>query len=97
MNSKSIKKTVRQTALIVAAACMFIPCSGWSKPAEDAAGLRVAENGIVGGLSRVSGARLMNPVSVDFDGDGVPDLVLGAEDGFFYRLDNPYRCRKTGK
>jgi len=25
----------------------------------------------------------------DIDGDGVPDLVVGAEDGFFYRLNNP--------
>ena len=29
------------------------------------------------------------PTSVDFDGDGVPDLVVGAEDGYFYYLRNP--------
>jgi hypothetical protein len=30
-----------------------------------------------------------SPTTVDFDGDGVHDLVLGAEDGRFYFLKNP--------
>ena len=29
------------------------------------------------------------PCACDFDGDGVADLLLGAEDGFFYHLKNP--------
>lgn len=34
-----------------------------------------------------------SPTAADFDGDGIPDLVLGAENGFFYRLDNPNKKR----
>lgn len=30
-----------------------------------------------------------SPCACDFDGNGVPDLLLGAEDGFFYHLVNP--------
>ena len=30
-----------------------------------------------------------SPCACDFDGDGIPDLLLGAEDGFFYHLRNP--------
>ena len=30
-----------------------------------------------------------SPCACDFDGDGVADLLLGAEDGFFYYLKNP--------
>lgn len=29
------------------------------------------------------------PAAVDFDGNGIPDLVIGAEDGHFYYLENP--------
>ncbi len=29
------------------------------------------------------------PTIVDWDGNGIPDLLLGAEDGFFYYLRNP--------
>ena len=33
------------------------------------------------------------PSPSDFDGDGIPDLVLGAEDGYLYFLRNPRsRC-----
>lgn len=31
----------------------------------------------------------VSPTTVDFDGDGVPDFVGGAEDGRFYHLRNP--------
>jgi hypothetical protein len=31
----------------------------------------------------------VSPTVVDFDGDGVPDFLGGAEDGRFYFLKNP--------
>ena len=37
-----------------------------------------------------------SPTPADFNGDGVPDLVLGAEDGFFYRLCNPRTVSTKG-
>lgn len=39
------------------------------------------------GLVRLAG-HTTSPTPADFDGNGIPDLVLGAEDGFFYRLCN---------
>ncbi len=30
------------------------------------------------------------PTTVDWDGNGIPDLLVGAEDGFFYYLKNPH-------
>lgn len=29
------------------------------------------------------------PTAVDFDNNGIPDVVIGAEDGHFYYLRNP--------
>jgi hypothetical protein len=37
---------------------------------------------------------LATPVGVDFDGDGVPDFLGGAEDGRFYYLRNDRGARK---
>lgn len=34
------------------------------------------------------------PTTVDWDKDGVPDLVVGAEDGFLYYLQNPLAMRE---
>lgn len=31
-----------------------------------------------------------SPTVADFDGDGVPELLVGAEDGFFYQMKNPF-------
>ena len=33
------------------------------------------------------------PATVDFDNDGHPDAIFGAEDGYFYYLSNPYSTR----
>ena len=33
------------------------------------------------------------PTACDFDGNGVPDLLVGAEDGFFYHLRNACRLK----
>ena len=32
-----------------------------------------------------------SPTTVDWDKDNVPDLLVGAEDGFLYYLSNPYK------
>ena len=32
-----------------------------------------------------------SPTTVDWDRNGVPDLLVGAEDGFFYYLQNPHQ------
>ncbi len=29
------------------------------------------------------------PMAMDYDGDGLPELFVGAEDGYFYTLANP--------
>ena len=33
------------------------------------------------------------PTVGDWDRDGIPDLLIGAEDGFFYQLRNPRAAR----
>lgn len=38
----------------------------------------LSESQIIGGNSYESGARLMDPITIDFDGDGIDDLVFGA-------------------
>lgn len=35
----------------------------------------------------------VSPTTVDFDGDGIPDFLGGAEDGRFYGLVNPRRAK----
>lgn len=52
------------------------------------------KNGVIrfGGPKDVSDRRLSNhttsPSTVDFDGDGVTDFLIGAEDGYFYHCRN---------
>lgn len=51
---------------------------------------------LLGNTGRVDGRRLAghttSPTIVDWDRNGVPDLLLGAEDGYFYYLANPRRA-----
>ena len=42
-----------------------------------------------GGTAYMKASLCSGAVVGDFDGDGVSDLLLGAEDGFFYYLKNP--------
>ena len=35
-----------------------------------------------------------SPTTVDWNNDKVPDLLVGAEDGFFYYLENPRSSKK---
>jgi hypothetical protein len=41
--------------------------------------------------SRVLAGHTTSPTIVDWDKDDVPDLLVGAEDGFFYYMKNPNR------
>lgn len=53
--------------------------SGTTLPyATDSGEIMLSESRIVGGLSHDSGARMMDPVTLDFDGDGIDDLVFAA-------------------
>jgi len=40
--------------------------------------------------SRILAGHTTSPTTVDWDKDGVPDLLVGAEDGFFYYMKNPH-------
>ena len=39
---------------------------------------------------RVLAGHTTSPTVVDWNSDDVPDLLVGAEDGFLYYLENPY-------
>ena len=66
----------------------FAPEYAWSQQAQPtldvlpyattSTEITLSDAKIVGGLSHESGARLMDPVTVDFDGDGIDDLIFGA-------------------
>jgi hypothetical protein len=38
---------------------------------------------------RILAGHTTSPTAVDWDRNGLPDLLIGAEDGFFYYLRNP--------
>ena len=46
-----------------------------------------SDQGLVAG--RILAGHTTSPTIVDFNKDGIPDLLVGAEDGFFYYLKNP--------
>lgn len=95
MNHRQSLKT-----LFIFATLGLIPCGAIaqqpqptqaSMPYATASGeITLSEAKIVGGLSHESGARLMDPVAVDFDGDGLDDLVFAAP-GM-----SPYGVRNAG-
>jgi len=43
--------------------------------------------------NRILAGHTTSPTVVDWNRDGVPDLLVGAEDGFLYYLKNPYSGR----
>jgi hypothetical protein len=45
--------------------------------------------------NRILAGHTTSPTIVDWDKDDIPDLLVGAEDGFFYYMQNPHR--KTTK
>ena len=40
--------------------------------------------------SRILAGHTTSPAIVDWNKDGIPDLLVGAEDGFFYYMKNPH-------
>jgi hypothetical protein len=45
------------------------------------------DRGMVDG--RILAGHTTSPTTVDWDKDGIPDLLVGAEDGFLYYMKNP--------
>jgi hypothetical protein len=41
--------------------------------------------------SRPISGHSSSPDVVDWNADGIPDLLVGAEDGYFYYMQNPRR------
>ena len=41
--------------------------------------------------SRILAGHTTSPAVVDWDKDDIPDLLVGAEDGFLYYMKNPHR------
>jgi hypothetical protein len=47
-----------------------------------------SDQGLVSG--RILAGHTTSPTIVDWNKDGIPDLLVGAEDGFFYYMKNPH-------
>jgi len=47
--------------------------------------------------SHILAGHTTSPTIVDWNKDGIPDLLAGAEDGFFYYIKNPNAKVVTGK
>ena len=53
------------------------------------------DQGLVAG--RIIAGHTTSPTIVDWNKDGIPDLLVGAEDGFFYYMKNPNSKTEQGK
>lgn len=62
---------------LLAAVLLSLPAAANAQSA-DSNGWTFDSGRIIGGLSAESGVRLMDPVVMDFDGDGIQDMVFGA-------------------
>ena len=89
MKKRSIRKKNDIAALsavlvLMPAAAQAQPDSALTSPPSVYANIDQVENftlsesRIVGGLNHASGARLMDPVTFDFNGDGIQDVIFGA-------------------
>ena len=47
------------------------------------------DEGPVDGAGKRLGGHTIGPAVVDWDRNGIPDLLVGPEDGFFYLKRNP--------
>ncbi len=54
-----------------------------------------SDKGMVAG--RILAGHTTSPTIVDWNKDGIPDLLVGAEDGFFYYMKNPHSKIEQGK
>jgi hypothetical protein len=55
---------------------------------EDKSTRLFSDQGMV--ADRILAGHTTSPTIVDWDKDGIPDLLAGAEDGFFYYMKNPH-------
>lgn len=55
--------------------------------AEEPGAFRFKDMGMVD--TRILAGHTTSPAIVDWNRDGIPDLLIGAEDGFFYYMKNP--------
>ena len=54
-----------------------------------------SDQGLAAGL--ILAGHTTSPTIVDWNKDGIPDLLVGAEDGFFYYMKNPHSKTRKGK
>lgn len=54
---------------------------------KDQSGMTFHDKGLVS--PQILAGHTTSPTTVDWDKDGIPDLLVGAEDGFLYYLKNP--------
>ncbi len=70
----------RYQTLCIAAALLCGCGQAWAQAPSgaQACGFALEEGRVIGGEGAESGARLMDPIVLDFDGDGIDDIVFGA-------------------
>ncbi|MCL2325141.1 MAG: FG-GAP-like repeat-containing protein [Proteobacteria bacterium] len=68
----------RRICIVAAVAALLSPLSsGWSQELPPINEF-LTNARVIGGVNHESGARLMDPVVIDFNGDGIDDWVIGA-------------------